>query len=79
MQRLDVSDAVSDLLSQREIAVLELLAEGATAPVIGLRLGMSTRTVHKHAEHIYAKLGVHTRQDAVHACAELGILRIATA
>jgi DNA-binding CsgD family transcriptional regulator len=73
MQRLDIASAASDLLTQREIAVLELIAEGSSAPTVARRLGMSARTVHKHAQHIYRKLGVHTRQDAVRACAELGI------
>jgi DNA-binding CsgD family transcriptional regulator len=74
MQRLDVTDAAGELLTQREIAVLALLADGSSAPVIARHLGMSARTVQKHAQHIYAKLGVHTRQDAVRACAELGIV-----
>lgn len=75
MKRLDVTAAAGDLLSQREITVLDLLAEGATAPDIGRRLVMSTRTVHKHAQNIYAKLGVHSRAEAVRACAELGVVR----
>jgi DNA-binding CsgD family transcriptional regulator len=75
MQRLEVAAAAADLLTQREIAVLELLAEGISASSTAGRLAMSTRTVQKHAEHIYAKLGVHSRQEAVRACAELGIAR----
>jgi DNA-binding NarL/FixJ family response regulator len=79
MQRLDVAAVAGDLLTQREIVVLDLMAEGITSTTIARRLEMSTRTVQKHAEHIYAKLGVHTRQEAVRACAELGIARTATA
>ena len=75
MKRLDVTAAAGDLLTQREIAVLDLLAAGCSAAVIAGRLLMSTRTVQKHTQHIYAKLGVHTRHDAVLACTELGIVR----
>jgi DNA-binding CsgD family transcriptional regulator len=73
MRRLDVGPLAIDLLTQREIAVLELFAEGSTAGATAHRLGMSARTVQKHAQHIYSKLGVHTRVDAVRACDELGI------
>jgi DNA-binding CsgD family transcriptional regulator len=75
MQHLEVGAGAGDLLTQREITVLDLLAEGCTAPVIALRLTMSVRTVQKHAQHIYAKLGVHSRMGAVQACAELGLTR----
>ena len=78
MHRLDVAAIAGDLLTQREIAVLDLLAEGCSAPAIGRRLAMSPRTVQKHTEHIYAKLGVHSRQEAVRACAALGIVRVPT-
>jgi DNA-binding CsgD family transcriptional regulator len=77
MKRLDVAAVANDVLTQREIAVLELLAEGCTASAIAQRLVMSKRTAHKHAEHIYSKLGVHSRQEALKACAELGIARAA--
>ncbi|MFE0461007.1 response regulator transcription factor [Kitasatospora sp. NPDC058965] len=48
-------------LTQREAAVLELLAEGLTDRQIGHRLAVSARTVDKHLEHAYAKLQVHSR------------------
>lgn len=37
------------------------------------RLGISARTAQKHAEHIYRKLGVHNRYDALRACTGLGL------
>ena len=48
-------------LTAREGAVLALLCEGKTAMEIGHGLGMSVRTVDKHLERIYRKLGVHDR------------------
>ncbi len=66
-------DAAGDLTG-RELAVLRLLAEGHTALAISHRLGSSTRTVHKHLEHLYRKLGVRDRLRAVAVAREAGIL-----
>jgi DNA-binding CsgD family transcriptional regulator len=48
-------------LTGRETAVLGLLVCGLTAEAIAHRLAISPRTVHKHLEHIYRKLGVGDR------------------
>ena len=52
-------------LTKREIDVLSLLAEGLTQAEIAEKLFISPRTVSKHIEHILAKLGVHSRTQAV--------------
>ena len=44
--------------------MLTLVAQNLTAVAIGHRLGISARTVHKHLEHIYTKLGVGSRSAA---------------
>lgn len=51
-------------LTPREIEVLSWLAKGKTNRDIGDILGLSPRTVNKHLEHAYAKLGVETRASA---------------
>lgn len=51
-------------LTPREIDVLAWVAKGKTNRDIGEILGMSPRTVNKHLEHIYVKLGVETRSAA---------------
>lgn len=51
--------------TQRESEVMHWMVEGKTNPEIALILGTSRRTIHKHAERIFAKLGVHTRSAAV--------------
>jgi DNA-binding CsgD family transcriptional regulator len=61
-------------LSGRELAVLQLLREGLTAAAIGHRLLISPRTVHTHLSHIYRKLGVCDRMQAVLAAQEAGLL-----
>ena len=62
-------------LTGTEIAVLSLLEQGYTAHRIARRLSNSPRTVHKHLEHIYRKLGVADRLMAVRAAAELGLVQ----
>lgn len=52
-------------MTERELQVLALLAEGLLATSIASRLRLSPRTVHKHLGNIYRKLGVHDRLVAV--------------
>ena len=51
-------------LTPRELDVLAWLAKGKTNRDIADILGMSPRTVNKHLEHIFVKLGVETRSAA---------------
>jgi DNA-binding CsgD family transcriptional regulator len=51
-------------LSPREEQVLNLVAQGKTDKEIGMILALSTRTVQKHLEHIYQKIGVQSRTAA---------------
>ena len=52
-------------LSPREREILGLLAEGRTQGQIAGELVISSKTVATHIQHILAKLGVHTRAQAV--------------
>lgn len=52
-------------LSERERQVLELAARGAANKSIAKELDMSTRTVEAHMRHIFEKLGVSSRTEAV--------------
>jgi LuxR family maltose regulon positive regulatory protein len=61
-------------LSERELEVLRLIAEGLTNPDIASRLFLSTHTVKVHTRNIYGKLGVHNRTQAVARGKALGIL-----
>jgi DNA-binding CsgD family transcriptional regulator len=53
------------VLTDREIQILRLVAAGGTNVAIGRRLEVSPRTIAKHLEHIYRKLGVSSRAAAV--------------
>ena len=71
----DTRAAVGDArLTGRELTVLALLAEGLTAAAIGRRLVISPRTVHKHLEHVYAKLGTADRLTTVLRAQHAGLL-----
>ncbi len=61
-------------LTERELAVLRLLGAGLTAVAIAHRLRTSPRTVHKHLEHLYRKLGVRDRLMAVQRARDAGLL-----
>ncbi|GAA1964599.1 hypothetical protein GCM10009798_26010 [Nocardioides panacihumi] len=61
-------------LTGRELAVLRLLAEGRTAAGIAARLAISERTVHRHLEHVYRKLGARDRVTAVLAARDADLL-----
>lgn len=58
------SRLASAALTPREAEVLSWLAKGKTNRDIGDILGMSHRTVNKHLEHVFEKLGVETRAAA---------------
>ncbi len=61
-------------LSERELEVLKLIAEGLTNKAIASRLFLSQNTVKVHARNIHSKLGVHSRTQAVAKARALGIL-----
>jgi len=61
-------------LTERERAVLELMASGATNPEIGETLHLSRHTVKEHSSAVYRKLGVRNRTEAVQRAQRLGLL-----
>src|SRR5712691_6873718 len=61
-------------LSESELRVLRFLPSNLSAPDIGRELYLSLSTIKTHMRHIYAKLGVHRRTEAVDRARELGLL-----
>ncbi|MGH2921018.1 MAG: response regulator transcription factor [Gaiellaceae bacterium] len=62
-------------LTRREGEVLHLLANGLAQPEIAKELVISSKTVASHIQHILAKLGVHSRAQAVAAVHRDGLIR----
>ncbi len=66
--------APSPSLTGREIEVLRLLADGFGTEDLALRLGLSEATVRNHIQRLLAKLGVHSRLEAVVYGARHGLI-----
>ena len=63
-----------DTLTDRELEVLTLVAQGFTNKAIGVQLGISDRTVQGHLAHIFSKLHAGSRTEAVMRAMSLGWL-----
>jgi DNA-binding NarL/FixJ family response regulator len=65
-----------EMLTPREIQVLELLAEGLPNKAIAGRLGISDQTVKVHVASISGKLGASNRTDAVRRGVRRGLITL---
>lgn len=65
-----------DALSAREIEILELVAKGLSNKEIGAQLYISAATVKSHLLHVFSKLGVNDRTQAVTEAVSRGIVRL---
>jgi LuxR family maltose regulon positive regulatory protein len=61
-------------LSEAELRVVRYLPSNLRAPEIAAELCVSTNTVRTHLRHIYSKLDVHSRAEAVDRTRQLGLL-----
>jgi DNA-binding NarL/FixJ family response regulator len=62
-------------LTERELEVLELLAEGLTTREIADALFISNNTARNHVQRVIAKLGTHSRLGAVATARRAGLVR----
>lgn len=62
-------------LTPREMATLRLLADGKANKEIGNELDISERTVKTHLAHLFEKLGVTSRTEAVKVATHRGLVR----
>jgi two-component system response regulator NreC len=65
-----------EVLSDREIQVLERVAEGLTNIEIGQRLGISPKTVARHRERIMDKLDLHSSTQLVKFAIRSGVIEL---
>ncbi len=61
-------------LTSREREVLQLVAEGKTAPEITSKLFISVRTVEKHRSNLMKKLNVHSHNDLIRYALQRGLI-----
>ena len=61
-------------LTERELDVVELLAQGLPNKAIAARLGISDQTVKFHVASIYGKLGATNRTDAARRALKAGVI-----
>ncbi len=66
----------SEMLTQREIDVLQLLARGKSNKEIGTRLFISEFTVKGHLHNIFAKLNVLSRTEAIATASRRGFIQL---
>jgi DNA-binding NarL/FixJ family response regulator len=74
LRRLETWNGRGVRLTMREREILGLLADGLSPTQIAADLGITPKTVATHVEHIYAKLGVHTRAQAVASAFRLALV-----
>jgi len=63
-------------LTPREMATLRLMADGKANKEIAGELGISDRTVKTHLGHLFEKLGVTSRTEAIKVATRRGLVRL---
>jgi LuxR family maltose regulon positive regulatory protein len=71
---LPPAQPLSDPLSQRELNILQLIAQGLSNREIGERLFLALDTIKGHNRVIFDKLQVQSRTEAIARARELGLL-----
>ena len=75
VNQLKTSDADwIEPLSDRELEVLQLIAEGLSRQEIATKLVLSLNTIKTHARNAYSKLGVSNQMQAAGKAKSLGLL-----
>jgi LuxR family maltose regulon positive regulatory protein len=62
------------MLTERELEVLRLLAEGLTKREVAARLFLSYSTIHSHTKSIYRKLDGASRDEVLERARALGFI-----
>ena len=76
MELTESKEEEKDILTEKERLVLQLVARGLKSKEIAFDMGINERTVKTHLTHIYSKLGVDSRSQAVVTALECGILHL---
>jgi LuxR family maltose regulon positive regulatory protein len=68
------AESLREPLSESELRVLRYLPTNLRGPEVAAELFVSLNTIRSHLRNVYAKLGVHSRTEAVNRARELGLL-----
>lgn len=68
------AETTREPLSARELEVLNLASKGFSYAEIAQLLGLSTNTIASYTKHIYVKLAVGSRSEAIYEASRLGLL-----
>jgi LuxR family transcriptional regulator, maltose regulon positive regulatory protein len=74
MESMLKSGALLEPLNERELEILRFIAEGYSSKRIAEELFVAVSTIHWHIHHLYQKLDVHARTQAVAKARQLGLL-----
>jgi DNA-binding NarL/FixJ family response regulator len=66
----------ADLLSERQVEILQVIANGMSTKQTARELGITTKTVHNHLNAIYRKLDAQSLTHAVLSAVRLGIIEL---
>ncbi len=70
--------AAADLLSDRQVQILQLIADGLGTKQVARQLGITQKTVHNHLNAIYRRLDTQSLTHAVLSAVRLGIIDLGT-
>lgn len=76
LRAAETADDAAPLLSERQIEILQNIADGSTTKQVARQLGITQKTVHNHLNAIYRKLDTQSLTHAVLSAVRLGIIEL---
>jgi DNA-binding CsgD family transcriptional regulator len=73
---LNAEPAAGSLLSERQVEILQAIADGATTKQVARQLNITQKTVHNHLNAIYRRLDTQSLTHAVLSAVRLGIIEL---
>ena len=74
MRAAEESSATDGLLSDRQVEILQMVANGLGTKQVARELGITQKTVHNHLNAIYRRLDTQSLTHAVLSAVRLGII-----
>ena len=68
------SPSHDDPLSDRQVEILQLIADGSSTKQVAVQLGITHKTIHNHLNSIYRKLDTQSLTHAILSAVRMGII-----